>query len=252
MVGKINLWMQILGVSAALVATGAYAADRNAENKVATTGEVLFKIHDIVPEVDENGNVIYCNVGATFFNRTNIDMANVALTLKWNDDVIGEIIDQEERAEKEMARSNSNARRPRYSTSGTTAKTINASLKLPPLKSMQQVSLKTKVDTNRCFLLLNDMDIEIDNCGTASVGERMSAQGCSNLFRYVSPKMAEYYMEFKEISLEEQVKLEDEELSGLQKEMDASFDAAVASIKNIAKSAQQLNEQLENQNNAED
>ncbi len=252
MVGKINLWMQILGVSAALVATGAYAADRNAENKVATTGEVLFKIHDIVPEVDENGNVIYCNVGATFFNRTNIDMANVALTLKWNDDVIGEIIDQEERAEKEMVRSNSNARRPRYSTSGTTAKTINASLKLPPLKSMQQVSLKTKVDTNRCFLLLNDMDIEFDNCGTASVGERMSAQGCSNLFQYVSPKMAEYYMEFKEISLEEQVKLEDAELSGLQKEMDASFDAAVASIKNIAKSAQQLNEQLENQNNAED
>lgn len=251
MIVKANVLKQVLGVLIALTIADAYAAvDRKAtdENKV---GEVLFKIHDIVPEKDNNGNVLYCNMGATFFNRTNMDMANVSLTLSWNDEVIGEIIAQEDREEKELEKTKSESRRSRYSTSGTTAKTVNVSLKLPPLKSMQQVSLKTKVDTNRCFLLLNDMDVTVNNCGTASVNERMSSQGCSNLFQYVSPKMAEYYMEFKEISPEQQMVKEDDELNKLQKEVDKVFDDTVVVIRSITEDAKPEGEQVNNQENSD-
>lgn len=229
---NVKALVQILGISTLVLAGSAYAADRR-DNEPEKVGEVLFKIHDVVPEKNADGKVLYCNVGATFFNRTNIDLANVALTLKWNDDVIGEIIDQEERAAREQERTNPRASRSRYTTAGTTGRTVSTSIKLPPLKSMQQVSLKTKVDTDRCFILLNDMDITVNNCGTATINGRVSQQGCNNLFQYVSPKMAEYYMEFKEVSPEEQAAIEDAEMDDMQKEINASFDTTVAAIKAI-------------------
>ena len=139
-----------------------------------------------------------------------------------------------ERAAKEQQRTNSRAARSRYSTSGFTSKTINLPLKLPPLKAKQQVSLKTKVDTDRCFLLLNDMDINVNNCGTASMSGKVSRQGCNNLFRYVSPAGAEYYTEFKEISPEQQAAIEDAELDAEQKELEQLYNEALTAIENIA------------------
>lgn len=231
---KAKIWMQVLSLGMILTAGAAYAAEE----------VVLFKIHDVVPEKDANGKVLYCNVGATFFNRTKMDIANASLTLKWSDDVIGEAIDQEERAEKEQKRVNPRAERSRYTTAGFTGKTINTSLKLPPMKSNQQVTLKTKVDTDRCFLLLNDMDINVNNCGTASMSDKISRQGCGNLFRYISPKMAEYYMEFKEISPEEQLALEESELEGVQKDLIKVFDDTAAIIKGITDETPIVTEQV--------
>ena len=79
-------------------------------------------------------------------------------------------------------------------------KDITLDLKLPPIKSHQQVFLKAKVVTDRCFLLLNDVNVNVKKCGTASSDENLSKIGCENLFRFISPKSEEYYSEFKEIS----------------------------------------------------
>ena len=221
----------VLVLGTALFTEVAGAAEKDDETPL---GEVLFKIHDIVPEKNADGKVLYCNIGATFFNNTTMNLTNVALTLRWNDEVIGETIDQEERAAKEQQRTNSRAARSRYSTSGFTSKTINLPLKLPPLKAKQQVSLKTKVDTDRCFLLLNDMDINVNNCGTASMSGKVSRQGCNNLFRYVSPAGAEYYTEFKEISPDQQAAIEDAALDAEQRELEQFYNEALTAIQNIA------------------
>ena len=221
----------VLVLGTALFTEVAGAAEKDDETPL---GEVLFKIHDIVPEKNADGKVLYCNIGATFFNNTTMDLTNVALTLRWNDEVIGETIDQEERTAKEQQRTNSRAARSRYSTSGFTSKTINLPLKLPPLKAKQHVSVKTKFGTDRCFLLLNDMDINVNNCGTASMSGKVSRQGCNNLFRYVSPVGAEYYTEFKEISPEQQAAIEDAELDAEQKELEQLYNEALTAIENIA------------------
>ena len=231
MSGTAKFLAGVLVLGTALFTEVAGAAEKDDETPL---GEVLFKIHDIVPEKNADGKVLYCNIGATFFNNTTMDLTNVALTLRWNDEVIGETIDQEERTAKEQQRTNSRAARSRYSTSGFTSKTINLPLKLPPLKAKQQVSLKTKVDTDRCFLLLNDMDINVNNCGTASMSGKVSRQGCNNLFRYVSPAGAEYYTEFKEISPEQQAAIEDAELDAEQKELEQLYNEALTAIENIA------------------
>ncbi len=227
---KMTVLFQVLGLGIVMIAGSAMAAPQKESGKI---GEILFKIHDVVPEKNADGKVLYCNIGATFFNRTNIDISNASLTLKWDDEVIGDAIDQEERADKEQRRVNPNAVRPRYSTSSFSGKTISASLKLPPLKMGQQVSLKTKVDTDRCFLLLNDMNINVNNCGTAGLDDKVARQGCRNLFSYVSPKMPEYYMDFKTVSHDEQMALEDAAVDGVRKELNAIFDEAIASIRSI-------------------
>ena len=220
-----------------LVVPGSLAVAQEAEN--SDNDAVLFKIHNIVPEKDMNGKVLYCNIGATFFNRTPKDISNVTISLTWNDDVIAETIDLEERADREAKRINPSAQTSRYTTASLSSKDIKATLKLPPIKSNQQVTLKTKVDTERCFLLLGDAEVDVTNCGTAGMTSKSmaSSKGCDNLFRYVSPKSAEYYQEFKEVSLEEQNANEDKILDNTQREIDNAYNAALNTIRNITNEA---------------
>ncbi len=202
-----------LGLSFGL--TNADAAPLNGNE---SSGGIIFKIHDVVPEKNVDGEVIYCNLGATFFNRTDATVNNLAISLIWKDDVIDETIAIENREEREAKRNNSKKPTPRYSTSSFTSKTVSVDLKLPPIKMNQQITLKTKVDTDRCFLLLNDMDIKTLNCG--SLGGASSKENCANSFQYVSPKQGEYYTEFKEISWDDQILREDEQVSKLQEDVE--------------------------------
>ena len=170
----------------------------------AAADAVLFKIHDVVPVKNADGNVVSCDVGATFFNRTSNELSNVALNLVWADEVVADAINQEERNAREAQRT---ARRntPRYNTATYNDRNVSMSLRLPPLKPYQQVTLKSKVATDRCFLLLNDMEVNVTNCGSASDAKTPTAKAnCDNLFRFVSPKSPEYYSEFQAISPEEQ------------------------------------------------
>ena len=218
----------LLAMSVILGVVEAKAASKDTKE---SKGAVIFKIHDIVPEKNTDGKVIYCNVGATFFNRTSDDVANVSLSLNWNDEIIGEIIDIEEREERERLRDKPKAPKSRYSTSSFTSKMISASLKLPPIKVNQQITLKTKVDTDRCFLLLNDMDVVVNNCGTMSTSS--SRDKCSSFFQYISPKNPEYYNDFKEISWENQIAEEDEQVEQIQKDIDEIFKDTIKTIEEL-------------------
>lgn len=226
---KAKLLMSILGVGIVLTASPVVAQETD-----KGLNEVLFKIQDVVPEKNADGVVKACNLRATFVNRTSVDIVHASLTLTWHDDVIGDAIDSEERAANEAKRSGTAVETPRYSTAGFTSKTVQSTLKLPPLKMGQQVSLKTKVATDRCFLLLNEMDLHVSNCGSATMLEKGSSSGCSNLFRYVSPQQDEYYVEFTEISPEQQQAMEKSELNSLQKDIDIAYKDTLSAIKTIA------------------
>ena len=147
---------QCLGIGLASYIGAASAAEEG----------VLFKIHDIIPVKNADGIVVSCELGATFYNRTESELTNAALTLSWDDEVVAEAINQEERNAREIKRT---PRRnvPRYNTASYNTKDISLNLRLPPIKSHQQVSLKAKVVTDRCFLLLNDVNISVTKCGNA-------------------------------------------------------------------------------------
>ena len=227
---KVNLKyvVPMLAFSLGFGVTDADAAPRAVKESV---GEIIFKIHDVVPEKNADGEIMYCNLGATFFNRTKDDISNLAISLVWNDDVISEAIDLETRAEREAKRNRSKEPKSRYSTSSFTSKSISTDLRLPPIKVNQQITLKTKVDTDRCFLLLNDMDIHVTNCG--SLGVASSKEACANYFQYVSPKHGEYYTEFKEISWESKILQEDEQVSQLQNDVEELYKDTVEVLDSI-------------------
>lgn len=202
----------------------------------AASDAILFKIHDVVPVKNADGNVVSCDVGATFYNRTEKEINNASLNLIWADEVVADAINQEERNAREAKRQN--RRVARYNTATYNSRNVTMSLRLPSLKPLQQVTLKSKIATDRCYLLLNDMDIEVTNCGIASEAKTPSNRAnnnCSNLFRYIGPKNAEYYSEFKEISLDEQDKQEQSESDKKKQEINNLYKETVGSITALSK-----------------
>ena len=208
-------------------------------NVSAAEDTVLFKVHDIVPVKNADGNVVSCDIGATFYNRTANEIKNASLNLVWTDEVIGEAINQEERSAKEAQRAN-RRNTPRYNTASYTDKSIVLKLRLPPLKSYQQITLKSKVNTNRCFLLLNDMEIDVLNCGNSSGDKNTKSpsfvqSNCDGLFTYISPASPEYYYDFQAISVAEQTAQEDTLLQSKKDALNSAYQDALKQLDEVNK-----------------
>lgn len=198
-------------------------------NASAADNAVLFKVHDIVPVKNSDGNIVSCDLGATFYNRTGSEIVNSSIELVWHDEVVSDTIDQEQRQAKEAQRLNRGRSISRYNTATYNERDLNLSLKLPPLKPYQQVTLKSKINTDRCFLLLGDVDVRVANCGTAndmSTRPAKTSPSCENLFLYVSPQNPEYYSEFQAISPDEQKAQETSQMEQQRKELEAAYNQA--------------------------
>lgn len=67
--------------------------------------------------------------------------------------------------------------------------------------------MRTKVNTDRCFLLLNDVEINVSNCTTGGSGATATggrgSNACGDIFRFVSVSNPEYYTEFSAVSMQE-------------------------------------------------
>lgn len=212
----------------------------------AASDGVLFKIHDIVPVKNPDGKVTSCEVGATFYNRTDKEISNAQLKLIWADEVVADAINQEERNVREAKKQNLR-NLPRYNTATYNSRDVTLDLRLPTMKPYQQVTLKSKIATDRCFLLLNDMDIDVTNCGTAAEGDksgRMSS-ACDNLFRYIGPRNEEYYSEFKPISLDQQNAQEQSESDKKKQEINTLYKETVANITGLSQRLAASRPQLE-------
>lgn len=198
---------------------------------LASEDAVLFKIHDVVPIKNADGNVVSCDLGATFYNRTDKEISNAALNLVWADEVVAEAINQEERNIRESQRI-SRKNSPRYNTATYNSRNINLNLRLPTLKPHQQITLKSKVVTDRCFLLLDDMEVNITKCG---IGDDVNAKSCANLFRFIGPKNAEYYSEFQKISVDQQVAQHNDKTDKQKQEVNSLYKEAINEINALSK-----------------
>ncbi len=197
--------------------------------------KVMFKIHDIVPEKDADGKVVYCNASATFYNKTTSDITKANMNLVWYDEVIDDTINKEKREELKREKEGNKASAPRHNTAEYVTKDISVLIRLPQIRSKQQLSLKTKIDTDRCFLLLKDMEYSVNECIISSSGEGASSNStdCSTMFEYVSPSAPEYYIDFKEVSYETQVMNDNTAVLNMKSEIEEMYDSAINNIKKI-------------------
>lgn len=201
---------------------------------------ILFKIHDIAPLKNNEGAVVACNFNATFYNRSDKDINGATLRLTWSDKTIGGVIGDE--LKESAAKRKLNDKDGRYSratsqTERVTPENIEATLEMPAVKAYKQMTLTSKIQTDRCFLLLNDMDFRIDSC-SASENKNVDvisragneSTDCLKLFQYVSAKSPAYYKEFKKVSYDEEKAAKKTEMQKNTQEINRVYGEAVDAL----------------------
>lgn len=164
---------------------------------------ILFRINEITPVLNADKNVYACDFSTTFYNNSENGISGASLDLTWEDNSLEDIISDEMKGNME-----SRDRRINSVTARSNPSTISLSLEVPAIKSLGQSLIKSRIQTDRCFLLLNDPSMKVKSCRinvpeeSARARSSSSENICANLFKYVSPKDPEYYSDFKENSAE--------------------------------------------------
>lgn len=211
-------------------------------NANAATDEIIYKIHDITP-VEEDGEVKACEFGITLFNRASETVSDIKLDLGWKDEVIADAIKNEN---KEKAESQTDSRRIRrgQSTADFTSDTISTSVSVPPLEPAKQVSIKSKINTDRCFLLMGDVQAIIRSCKVGGSAKDKKAGVCSDMFKYISPQNPEYYTGFSEVSYDAQKAEEEKQNAKDLEELNQVYQGAVNSLRKVNKTLSSIRSTL--------
>lgn len=242
MINSKNAFLGILGLLFAAGAANAQVADvppvQDAPMPAfaANTKDeaVLFKVHDITPVRgrDKDSAVESCDFYVTFYNRSNKDINGAVLDLTWLDDSLIDIIDAE-KAESAEKITRGEGVDPNYSyTQNDNPTNLTATIDMPAIKSYKQITVRSRIKTDRCFVLLEDLSMNVKSCSTknepGAVGVGMGANaGCNGLFRFVSSKNPEYYMEFKSVSYDEQKAEERKKRATEEQGMEENYRKAV-------------------------
>jgi len=173
---------------------------------------ILVKVHDIKPVKNERGITTHCEFMTTIHNRTPNDISAINIELNWRDEAADNTIEQEKSMDT------SNLRR----TKDYVSSYIQATVNIPILKKNTQKSLPNKINSNRCFILMEDADINVKSCKSNATNKKDEI-ACTSLFTYVSSKSPEYYTEFLNISLDEQKTKEAQDKEKISNELDAIF-----------------------------
>jgi len=212
------------------------------------TKEILFKIHDITPNKNKDGIVKSCNFFVTFYNRTDHSLDNATLDLSWKDSTGNYIITQNN---KDIAnRMEENGETPSFKTADNSSikaevKNVGTFLEMPALEPYTQGTVAARLNSEKCFLLFEDLNYRVTSCNIknqnvqsdqganksfANSTEERSIESCSRLFKYVSPKDAEYYREFKAVPVAEQQKmLENAAVEDLEK-IETKFNGVISNL----------------------
>lgn len=200
-----------------------------------TDSAVLFKIHDVQPVKNSEGLTVACDFNATVYNRSDKDITSAALLLTWVDTTVNNIIDDEK---KEDAKLNMRPVERAYSqTQASSSAEVSTSLDIPNLKPYKQVSLRSRLQSDRCFILMEDVKVEVKKCQLASEENSRGSSGgnCDGLFRFVSPQNPEYYKEFKPISYDEEKSQAETKRNQDRRDINVQYDVTIAEMEKTSK-----------------
>ena len=217
---------------------------------------VLFKVHDVKPIKNQDGVVKNCEFRLTLYNRSPKNVDKATINLSWVDDSISEVIDEEDKKDideiadaKEDNDGYINDKQPQVrpiKTEDVTSKTLTTTVALPQIKPFRQVSLKSKIKSDRCFLMIENADFSFSDCSVTEpeTSSGMSSSGsksdCQSLFRFVSPRDPEYYREFQKVSFNEEAEKRQKMREKDKNEMDEAYKKMMASLKKVSETLQSL------------
>ena len=208
---KITEVLTVLMMSIGLLSTPARAAQTNdvaSPNVEPTTrhNAVIFKVHDVVP-VSQDGIVTGCDFTVTLYNRTDVNFRNFTLNLKWHDTV-------DERFEfnsyvKNILGDKAIGEEAKLFGEAEKNKPLETALNVSAFGVNKQLSLKSHINNEKCYLLLQQASYVVTPCDIArnSDGGRIASgsdgKECTGLFQLVDTTNPEYFGEFKPVSATE-------------------------------------------------
>ena len=247
-----RLLMSVVVATLSLGINMAKAQTENAPDEFSSkiaSGEnvVLFKIHDIKPLKNSEDVVTECEFALTIYNRSPKSIDAATINLGWNDKGVSSVIDGEEKEEKKV---NKIKQVKNAKTEDFVSRDLSTSVILPQIKPFRQVSLKSKIQSDRCFLMFEDAEYNFADCRvsepTTNNSKRVSVSRapaggntCKSLFRYVSPRDPEYYREFQKVSFNEEAKVR-------QETRKKDVDEAEANHKKMLETINAITDTLEN------
>ena len=201
-----------------LFSAGANAASDSTSDSTSRDDGIIFRIEDIKPVKDEQGLISQCEFFVTVYNRTDKAVKEADLNLSWKDNISGKykLGSKEVEVENDEAKIN---------------QILTKSVKLKDISPRQQKSFKQVINTDKCYLLFDNVDYNVPVCIAEGDeikiknNRRMGNGSCTGVFDYVNTQNPEYYSEFKDVpesdlekAAEEQKKKDAEALENLHKE----------------------------------
>jgi len=191
--------LPVLAFGCAFISTASVAAENVATSEA---NAILFRIENIKPVENEDGLTDKCKFFITLYNRLDKDIKEVNMHLQWSDNIAAKyVIDQDKVVAVDNAKQ--------------AVTLVEKDIVLEKIPSHKQKSFEEYVDTDKCFLLLDQLTYKVDNCiaeGDKVVykDNKLIGKGsCISNFNYINSKNPEYYSEFQDVPesvLEEQAK----------------------------------------------
>lgn len=220
-----------------------YAAEPKKEiEKTSDADAILFRIESIKPLANEEGLTDRCSFLVTVYNRMEKKVEKIDMDFRWKDTIAKkyQIVDDEVKPVEDMKDAET------Y---------IVKHIELSDVFPHQQKSYEQVVTTDKCFLLLDQLEYKVNDC--VAEGDKVQVKNnvqtnrgsCTDRFNYINSKNPEYYSEFKDVpdSILEQQAEEDKahELADVEAEYQKS-------LENLQKVSDELDKIAKMESNDED
>lgn len=226
--------------------------------KTSDVGTIIFRIENIQPIKDKQGHVKQCSYVVTAYNRLNQMLKEAELDFVWQDNITGQYlkkIDESAKLTPAEIAENISAETPEKEPVKEAKETKSAVPQFQPIVSPvklfniaphSQKSFSNTVDTDKCFLLFDNLNYKVNSCllegmaKTEKADDKQAEAGCAGKFSYISSKNPEYYAEFGDTpenivqdQIEDEKNMEMEKIDNIYKETVSTLDKVDNTLKNM-------------------
>lgn len=235
--------------SVALAEADASKAPKNEakkEEKTSDAGTIIFRLENIQPIKNKKGDVSQCSYVVTAYNRLNQMVKEANLEFVWQDNITGPYLQRINESAKLTADEIAENIGPDIQTSDAEKSAKPAVQQFQPIVSNikifniaphSQKSFSNTVDTDKCFLLFENLNFTVKDC---SLDKAEKDESCVGKFNYISSKNPEYYVEFGDTpenivqdQIEDEKNMEIEKIDNIYKEVISTLDKVDNTLKNM-------------------
>lgn len=235
---------KIIFPALAMALVGGAASVKAQSSDAASPENVLFKIHDVQSVKNADGVINACDYNITFYNRSPRQLKSATLNLNWMDNSIASIITEEKKEEKKKSGRN-------YSkTEEVDSAALSTSVDVPTLEPYKQVTIRSRLQSDKCFLMLSDVNFSVKSCNIADntdgnamrvpVNNRNSGAACDGVFKFVPSTDPEYYRDFKPVSYEEDRRQGENQRMNDRRLINTKYDEVVSEMNKISSTLDEI------------